>query len=574
MKAMRERSTDVLVIGGGAAGTRAALAAAESGSAVILTNKGPLAKSGITLTAGGGLEAPFHPDDSPEQYFEDVIHHGYYLGDQNMAWALATDACQRVEDLERYGTRFRKNEDGSYALNKFPGFTYPRNVLFSAGGYGMMNPLKQSCIANEGITIMEDLAVTGLVTAASYGSASDGQAVAGAVGIDLRTGELILIRAKATVIATGGCQWIWEVTDCPADSTGDGLAMAYRIGAEIIDMEMILFYPSVVIWPPAARGAFVHYEFLDPAILDGRIMDGEGRDVLPKPAPVRDRAMRMMYDAIEQGRGHEHGGLWWYVGDSAKGPEMVKRFLNTPQYNYIKRQGIDPTTEKVAVAPGAHYQLGGIFVDENCRTTVPGLFAAPECAGNYEGANRLSGSALAGTQVFGARAGNAAHAWAGGAGLLEPDRASLDKEIARVATRLASGRKGREAEVIAVRNRLRRAAQQYIAVKRDPEGLATFSRMLLDMREELGGLQVADLGAFNQCLLDVLELEAMLEVAELIAGSALVRRESRGHHFRVDYPAKDDTNWLKHTSVVRGSGGSPEYGTRPVMVTRLPLPVK
>ena len=564
-----ERTTDVLIIGAGAAGTRAALEAAELGSKVILTNKGPLARSGITLTAGGGLQAPFHPDDSPEQFFADVVHHGHLLADQNLAWALAGDARQRVLDLERYGVRFRKKDDGTFMLNQFPGFSLPRNVLFPAGGFGMMNPLKRSCLANEGITVAEDFAVTGLVIS---NDAAAARSIAGAVGIDLKTGELVTIRAKATVVATGGCQWLWEVTDCPADATGDGLALAYRAGAELVDMEMVLFYPSVIVWPPAARGAFVHYEFLDPAILDGRILDREGNDVLPKPAPVRDQAMRLMHEAIAAGRGNEHGGLWWYLGDSAKGPDHVRAILNTPQYNYIKRQGVDPTSEKVAVAPGAHSQLGGIDIDEDCRTNLPGLYAAPECAGNFEGANRLSGSALAGTQVFSARAGAAAHAWAKDVGQPALDPVELARERDRVSRRLAGpGERANGEAVVEMRRELRRAVQQDLAVKREPAGLDRLIRRAGAMATELAAVKVPDAGVFDQTLLELLELDAMLEVAALVAGSALLRTESRGHHFRADHPARDDVNWLKHTTVSRRDG-EPAFGTRPVVATRIPLP--
>jgi succinate dehydrogenase/fumarate reductase flavoprotein subunit len=578
MKIARELSTQVLVIGGGAAGCRAALAAAEEGSKAILTNKGPLARSGITLTAGGGLEAPFHPDDSPEQYFEDVVHHGYFLGDQNLAWALAEEACQRVRDLERYGCRFNRKPDGSYDLNKFPGFTYPRNVVFPGGGFGMMDPLKKSCLANPNITVLEDFMVTGLL----MGGQGDERACAGALGLDLKTGWATLIRADATVMATGGCQWIWKVNDCPADATGDGVAMAYRVGAEIVDMEMILFYPSVIVWPPAAQGAFVHYEVLDPSFLDGEILDRNGKSVLPKPTPVRDKAMLMMLDAIDEGRGTDRGGLWWYVGNSPR-PDLVKMFTSRAQYNYIRRQGIEPATDKIEVAPGAHYQLGGILIDEICRTTVPGLFAAPECAGNYEGANRLSGTALAGTQVFGARAGTSAHQWSTAGRGTCPTHESVEQELGRLARRVRAARPdaagmqqdprpANEAAklVIHLRESLREAAQKHIAVRRRPAGVEEFLGVVAALRRQLDGVRVADVGVFNQPLVDALELESMLSVAELVAGSALVRQESRGHHFRLDFPQQDDANWLRHTSVRLGPDG-PRYGTRPVVVTRMPL---
>jgi succinate dehydrogenase/fumarate reductase flavoprotein subunit len=233
---------------------------------------------------------------------------------------------------------------------------------------------------------------------------------------------------------------------------------------------------------------------------------------------------------------------------------------------------------------------------------VPGLFAAPECAGNYEGANRLSGTALAGTQVFGARAGIYAHKWAAAGKGVAADAASVQAEVDRIACRLiahrptasrptasrldgavspgpgeASSPDGAaspgpgEAAVVAMRKNLKEAAQKHIAVRRNPTGLAIFTSAIAGLRDELSRVKVADTGVFNQPLLDALELDSMLEVAALVAGSALVREESRGHHFRTDFPKSDDANWLRHTTVVRGDKG-PAYGTRPVIVTTLPLP--
>jgi succinate dehydrogenase/fumarate reductase flavoprotein subunit len=237
MKITQTLETDVLVIGAGGAGLRAALAAAESDAAVIVTNKGPVGKSGITLTAAGGMQAPFHGEDSSEHYFQDTITCGYHLGDQNLAQALAEDACARVLDLERYGVQFNRNGDGSFALGQFPGQSRPRNLVIRGGGIGLVSSLARRCRENTAITLLEDFFVTGLVTAGRTGE----RQVAGALGLNLKTGVLTLIKAKAVVMATGGCQWLWQVTDCPADATGDGVMYAYRARAELVDMEMMLY---------------------------------------------------------------------------------------------------------------------------------------------------------------------------------------------------------------------------------------------------------------------------------------------------------------------------------------------
>ena len=547
--------TDVLVIGGGAAGLRAALAAAEAGSQVAVTNKGPVARSGITLTAAGGLQAPFHPDDSPDIYFADTVECGYGLGDKNLARVLADDACERALDVERYGARFVRNEAGEFDLLQFPGQSRRRNLFFKGGGVGLMTGLARACRKNERISLIDDFFVTGLIKGVGNGD------VAGAMGLNLRTGQLQLIQAKATVMATGGCQRLWEVNDCPADATGDGIVYAYRAGAQLVDMEMVLFYPSVVLWPPSLQGALVHYEFLAPDSLDGNVYDTSGRPVLPKPLPVRDAAMRVMDQAVRRGEGTARGGLLWYVGDSPRDAAMVRNKLNTLQYNYIKQHGVDPATARIEVAPGAHYLLGGIGIDEECATSLTGLFATPECAGNFDGANRLAGSGLTATQVFGARAGLAAYRHASANGGSLPDSTSVEEEETRVRTRL--GARSGEASVAELRQRLANAVQEYAGVSRDGAGLERLLAIVGELQATGAGIAVPSVARFNQPLVELLEFDAMCEAARIIAGSALLRQESRGHHYRSDYPFMDDKQWLKHTTAVRTATG-PVFGTRQV----------
>ena len=556
-------ATGVLVIGGGAAGLRAALAAAEAGADVLLVNKGPVARSGITLAAAGGMQAPFHPDDSSEQYFQDTLRCGYELGDPNLARLLAEGACRAVTDLERFGAKFVRRDDGEYSLGKFPGQSHPRNLFVKGGGIGMAAALAKACKARDNIRILDDFFVTGLVNGASAGSRS----VAGAMGIRLHTGEVTMIRARAVVLATGGCQWLWEVNDCPTDATGEGLMAAFRAGATLVDMEMVLFYPSVIVWPPSLKGAFVHYEFLAESILDGNVYDRDGHPVLTKPLPIRDQAMRELDRAIREGRGGEHGGMFWYVGDSPKGGEVVRKKLDLAQYNYLKQHGVDPATAKIEVAPGAHYLLGGVRIDDQCRTSVAGLFATPECAGNFDGANRLAGSGLTATQVFGTRAGQAAQEWAAGAGPGEPDPASVGQEAGRIAQRIQAPAAGESREFSlgfgALRSRLRAAVQQYAGVSRDRLGLLRLQQEAGEIQKELAEMQAPVGNIYPQALIDLLQLEAMCETAAVIAGSALLRTESRGHHFRTDYPVQDDVRWRQHTCV-KAEAGQPRFCVQPI----------
>ncbi len=554
MKITARHQTDVLVIGAGASGLRAALAAAGAGASVILTNKGPLARSGITLTAAGGMQAPLHPDDSAALFYDDIIACGCGLADGDLARTLAEDAADRVLETERYGVTFVRDAAGGYALGQFPGQSRPRNLFVRGGGIGLAAGLAKACRSHGGIKVIDDFLVTGLVP-------DTRGAAAGAVGLGLRSGELTLLAARAVVLATGGCQWLWATNDCPADATGDGIVYAHRAGAELVDMEMVLFYPSVLVWPPSLKGAFVHYEFLASDVLDGNIYDNAGRPVLPKPLPVRDEAMRLLARAIKDGRGGPHGGLLWYVGDSPKGAAAVAAKLDILQYNYIRAHGVDPATDRVEVAPGAHYLMGGIHIDPDCRTSVAGLFAAPECAGNFDGANRLAGNGLTATQVFGARAGLAASRRAAENGGAGPDPAAAEAEAARVAARL--DKNGGGADLAALRDRLRAAVQEYAGVGRDAAGLARLARLAGETRAELAAARVPDTGVFNQRLIELIELENMAEIAGLVAGCALLRAETRGHHIRDDFPARDDDNWLRHTLVTRTSAG-PLFATKPL----------
>lgn len=561
MKEMQKIHTDVLIVGAGGAGLRAALAAAEAGSRVLVVNKGPIARSGITLTAAGGMQAPFHPDDSAQQYFEDTIKCGYNLAEKNLAWLLASEACERVLDLERYGCRFVRDATGGFSLARFPGQSQPRNLFVKGGGIGLVSALAKVCKTEANIRTLDDFFVTGLLTAEKDGE----KAVTGAMGMDLRSGELTMIEAKAIVLATGGCQWLWEVNDCPTDAAGDGVVYAYRSGAELVDMEMILFYPSVIVWPPSLQGAFVHYEFLAEDILDGNIYDKEGVPVLPKPLPVRDESMRLMDRAIRNGRGSEHGGLLWYVGDSPKGEAVVRTKLDLAQYNYIKTHGVDPSSARIEVAPGAHYLMGGININEECATSVNGLFATPECAGNFDGANRLAGSGIAATQVFGFRAGLYAHKWALAGKICDSDRVSVEKERERVLRRLGSNG-DEKGKIRTLRAELRKSAQLYAGVSRSEGGLNRLKQIACNVRDELQGVQVPDTKIFNQQLVDLLQLETLCDVAELVAGSALLRTESRGHHFREDFPHTEDAVWLRHTQAVQTASG-PSFGTKEIRET-------
>ena len=557
MEVCHRLSTDVLVVGAGAAGARAALGVAEAGAECIVVSKGPVSRCGVTTVAGGGMSAPFHPEDSEAAFFQDIVKCGHGLGDQNLIEMHVRTARQRILDLKGYGATFAENPDGTVSQYQSPGHSYPRNLTLTPSSVGTMTSLRKALLDRPCIRLLEDVAVYSLLK-------DDEGRASGGLAFDLKSGESIHIRSKATILATGGAGKLWRITDCPAGTTGDGLVLAHRVGAELVDLEMMLFYPSVIIWPPVARGGFLGYEFLNEWACDGEIRDKNGTPVLSKPMPVRDVAMRLMVQAIEEGRGTPHGGLWWDLTQTPKGSEAVESFFRKrPQYRHLMNLGLNPATQRIEVAPGAHYQLGGVYINERCETNVPGLYAAGELAGNMEGANRLGGNGLMATQTLSAQAAESAASFAKQNGSASSAKRALVASKERV-VRLVAPRANGE-NPLSLGRVLQKAVWKHLGVRRSAEGLRALQSECSTLRTCFKKVKVAATGAYNVALLETLELEGMIDLAETIAGAALLREESRGHHYRVHFP-EPDPEWLRHT-VVQNKDGTSIYGIAPVIGT-------
>lgn len=563
------RQTDVLVIGAGGAGARAAIAAAEAGAQVILTSKGPLARSGITPLAQWSLEAAMaheNPADSTRQHFLDIVREGRNLCDQNLAEVMAAEAPQRVLDLERYGTRFRK-KDGKFLQLTTPGQTYPRSVFLEGGGYGMMLGLKKEVQRQNRIKLWEDVCVTRLFL-------REGR-VTGASVLDLRKGELIYVQAKSIILATGGNEELWPVSDCPPESVGDGLWLAAEIGAEMVDMEMLLYYPLVGNWPLSIRGTIVPYEIvLEPTQCYGKLVNGLGEEFLPPGGPpARDVIIAAIFREIREGRGTPHGGIYLDLARSPKGIEEAGHIMSAmlpSVLQYLRNAGVNPLGAPVEVAPAAHYTLGGVRIDERCRTSVPGLFAAGETAGNVQGANRSSGNALCETQVFGARAGEAAACYAGETAADMPEvagEAAWEAEKERVYAYINKKEGIRPQEI---KQQVKSIMGQAVGFGRTKQGLEDALQKLAELTGQMDRLKAASVLAYNREWLEAVEVEAMVKVAKIVTLAALTREESRGHHYRLDFPERDDCNWLKHT-VITWDGWEFTAKTVPVIVTGIPL---
>jgi len=355
--------TDVLVVGGGAAGLRAAIQAAERGRRVVLLAKGPISRSGITPLASTGVTASLHPDDSPENHFLDTLRGGRGLADAPLVRALSSDAAEQVRWLAGAGQRFSTNPDGSLALTIRPGQSHPRNCYAVGGGWSMSRTLLMKTADFPCLAVIQDGYVVRLL--------ADGGEVVGAVYLDLRSGNLKVIQAGATVLATGGYEQLWAVSDCPPDSTGDGAVLALEAGATLIDLEMVQFYPAVGVYPPGVRGLIaVPYEFgINPDLLGGRLLNGSGEEFV-QGFPMRDELARAIFREIEEGRASPHGGVYLDLTHSRYENEelarRIKRYIPA-QNAQMMRLGIDIMQQMIEVAPAPHFCCGGIRIDEHGR---------------------------------------------------------------------------------------------------------------------------------------------------------------------------------------------------------------
>jgi len=401
--------TEVLVIGGGAAGLTAALAARKLGARVLLVCKGSSGRSGNTPMAEGAIQACFRPDDSPGQHARDTLASGRRLSRGSLVSAMAERAPGCIRELEALGVEFRKEADGAFFQYVSAGITAPRSLWILGGGPGLSLPLLRAA-RERGVTLMDDLMATRLLT----GAAGAG----GACGINLRTGAFTVLEAAAVVLATGGNEELYSLSDAALDATGDGAALAWHAGAELVDMEFIQFFPHSLVHPASLRGVIVPEEVYFPEFGGGRLTDGAGARFAHRYDPeraeftTRDVLARAILAEVAGGRGGAHGGVFIDLRECRRERlvEMIPAL-----HRYLLANGVDVFAQPLEVAPSAHYQCGGIRIDESAATRIPGLFAAGECTGGIDGANRLASNALAEAVSFGAIAGEGAARHAAGA---------------------------------------------------------------------------------------------------------------------------------------------------------------
>ena len=554
------RDSDILILGAGGAGLFAALhahqAAPELGITVAV--KGLLGKCGCTRMVQGGYNVALAAEDSVERHFMDTIEGGKWLPDQELAWKLVTLAIERVHELENeLGCFFDRNPDGTVHQKAFAGQSFDRTVhKGDLTGIEIMNRLAEQVWARRIQRLEEHRAVELIKT-------PDGDAVAGVLFIDLRTGDYAFVRAKAVLLATGGGPTMYRYHTPSGDKTCDGLAMALRAGLALRDMEMVQFHPTGLLAGPHTRmTGTVLEEGLRGA--GGFLLGGNKERFMPAYDPKAERATRdivsrAMLTEIRNGNTTPHGGLYLSMGHL--GPERVRREFK----GMVERCadcGFDLAGGLVEVVPTAHYMMGGVEFAADCTSALPGLFVAGEDSGGVHGANRLGGNGVANSTVFGAVAGDSMAAWVRNQGFRPPDAGAIDAAIARCERPFGVPRGDMEA----LRERLYDTMWQRVGILRNASGLAQALAELDTLEAELQRTGVADTTrAYNLSWHDWLNLQSLVAVSRAITQAAAARQESRGAHYREDFPHAGSLETSAYTSI-RADG---TVTMKPVAFTRV-----
>jgi succinate dehydrogenase / fumarate reductase, flavoprotein subunit len=537
---------DVLVIGAGGAGLRAAIEALAQGATVGVVCKSLLGKAHTVMAEGGIAAAMANVDSSDDwrTHFRDTMRGGKMLNNWRMAQLHAQEAPERVRELEQWGALFDRTQDGQILQRAFGGHTFRR--LCHVGdrtGLEMIRTLQDRGV-HMGFDVYMECTVTRLL--------KDGPRCAGAVGYWREQGRFIVFKAKSVVIATGGIGKAWRVTSNSWEYTGDGMALAYEAGAELMDMEFVQFHPTGMVWPPGVQGILVTEAVRGEG---GILTNNKGERFMERYDPkrmelsTRDVVARSIYTEVREGRGTEHGGA--YLDISHKPAEYVKRKLPSMYHQFKELADVDITKGPMEVGPTCHYMMGGIRVEaETAQSTVPGLFAAGEAAAGLHGANRLGGNSLSDLLVFGRRAGLAAAKHA-----KEVSFAALDSAQIEAAERdaLAPFQRTSGESPYAIYRDLQESMQHLVGIFRTREDVQRGLQEIAKLKQRLAEASVEGSRMFNPGWHLALELKAMLIVTEGVARSALVREESRGAHSRIDFPNLDPV-WSTKNNIIQRDG--------------------
>jgi len=559
MEKYETHTHDVIVIGAGGAGLRAAIEASAEGASVGLVCKSLLGKA-HTVMAEGGVAAALANVDSQDDWkvhFHDTMHGGKMLNNWRMAELHAQEAPDRVRELEHWGALFDRTKDGKIMQRAFGGHTWKRLAhVGDRTGLEMIRTLQDKGI-HSGMDVYMECTITHLI--------KDGERISGAFGYWRESGRFVLFKTKAVILATGGIGKSYKVTSNSWEYTGDGHSLAYDAGAELIDMEFVQFHPTGMVWPPSVKGLLVTEAVRGEG---GLLTNRNGERFMEKYDPermelsTRDVVARSIYIEVQEGRGTPHGGA--YLDISHRGAEYVKKKLPSMYHQFMEFAEIDITKEPMEVFPTTHYMMGGVRVDaDTTGSTVPGLFAAGEVAAGLHGANRLGGNSLSDLLVFGKRAGLGAAQYANE---LRDNTLKIDDiELEKAAQEMLRPFENSEGEnPYTVHQALQETMGTYIGVFRTKEKIADGLEEIQVLKDRASQLRIEGSRMFNPGWHLCKDLKSMLIVSEAIAKSALQREESRGAHSRVDFPKYDNEKWGNVNSVISKDNGTMKIGTSPL----------
>jgi succinate dehydrogenase / fumarate reductase, flavoprotein subunit len=552
---------DVLIIGAGLAGQRAALAAADAGATVAIMSKVHPVRS-HSVAAAGGINAAINPADDWRSHAFDTVKGSDFLGDQDAIEVMCREAPNEILHLEHIGVTFHRNEKGELDLRAFGGASMKRTAYVAdITGQAILHVLYEQLMKyHETVARYEEWFTTSLIQ-------DESGACVGCVARDIRTGEMETFRAKNVILASGGAGQCFKPTTNGLIVTGDGIAQAYRIGAPLMDMEMVQYHPTTLLEngfliTEGARGEGAH------------LLNAEGKRFMETMAPnamelaSRDVVSRAEQIEIDEGRGVGPDGAGIYLDITVVPKKRVHEALREIVNIGKDFAGVDITAEPILIRPGQHYIMGGVKTDIHGATPIEGLYAAGEVACvSVHGGNRLGANSLLDTLIFGRRAGEHAAARSAGMPMPEVGDDHLRKDAAWIDEIIGRGRSGRR--ISEIKDELGTTLNRYAAVFRDADGLGKAHEVVRRLKEEAKTAYIDDRGTvFNQDVLGAIELGYMLDCAEAIVVGAIERKESRGAQTRTDFPGRNDEEWLKHIDISVNGDDTPHVSYSPVTITQ------
>lgn len=555
-------TTDVLILGAGGAGLCAALHAADAGKniKILLVTKAIIGKGGCSRMVQGGYNVVLNPADSFAKHFQDTLKGGQFINNQDLTWELVTVAPQRIKEMEtQYGCFFDRNPDGTIHQKPFAGQSFDRTVhKGDLTGIEIVSRLSEQVFRRDIEYLDEHRAVELLWD-------KGGTRIVGALLLEVTRGEFLIAHARTTLVATGGGPTMYKLFAPSLDKSADGIALCYRAGAEMVDMEMVQFHPTGLIVKGSNTSGTLLEEGLRGAgaqlfnVLGERFMERYAPEV--KERATRDVVSRSSFMEITAGRGTPNGGV--FIDASVMGPNFVKK--NFPgMVERCRDYGFDLANERVEVSPTAHFFMGGARIDTRCLTDLDGLYVAGEDAGGVHGANRLGGNGIADSTVFGGIAGDSmAH------DVIARELAPFDERQVEELIKQMEAPFGREGvDLYPLRETLRLSNWEKLGIIREEKGLLEGLQIIQELQEKMNRVGVAGGKACNISWNDWLNMRNLLDVSAIVGQSALKRQESRGAHYRNDFPKKNNKEYLKNFFIKREKGETKIY-ERPVVLNRL-----